>query len=201
MTKRRQHVSGQAEAEYAADVAFAAQFDDLLAAARASEQAFRHAQARGLPDRELYPLARARHRADRRDARRVPAQRAETGPRGYEDRIYRRKALARSAVHAWRDEAERLLTLRETHRLTGIPPVPLTDLPSGEAVPYVVACQPPGPPACRLSRVAGLGTGWAQAVTAGSTFVPERVPAESYKGWCGKQSQRAMPCPAVLLAQ
>ena len=86
------------------------------------------------------------------------AQRAETGPRGYEDRIYRRKAMARPAVHAWRDEAERLLTLRETHRLTGIPPVPLTDLPSGEAVPYVVASPArPGPPACRLSRVARPG--------------------------------------------
>ncbi len=140
MITRRKHVSGQAEAEYAADAALAAQFDDLLAAARAAEQAFRNAQARGLPDRELYPLAQRLDTAltDAMHAA-YAAQRAETGPRGYEDRIYRRKALARSAVHAWRDEAERLLTLRETHRLTGIPPVPLTDLPSGEAVPYVVA--------------------------------------------------------------
>ncbi len=137
---RRQQVSGSAEAEYAADTALAAQFDDLLAAARAAEQAFRNAQARAVPPSELYPLARrldialtdAMHAA-------YAAQRAETGPRGYEDRIYRRKALAKSAVHAWRDEAERLLTLRETHQLTGMPPVPRTDLPSGEAVPYVVA--------------------------------------------------------------
>ncbi len=137
---RRQRVSGSAEAEYAADAALAAQFDDLLAAARAAEQAFRNAQARAVPPSELYPLARrldialtdAMHAA-------YAAQRAETGPRGYEDRIYRRKALAKSAVHAWRDEAERLLTLRETHQLTGMPPVPRTDLPSGEAVPYVVA--------------------------------------------------------------
>jgi hypothetical protein len=34
-------------------------------------------------------------------------------------------------VHAWTDEAERLLTLRETHRLTGIPPTPRSDLPGG----------------------------------------------------------------------
>ena len=49
---------------------------------------------------------------------------AEIGPLGYDDRIIRRKAKATRAVHAWTDEAERLLTLRESHRLTGIPPVP-----------------------------------------------------------------------------
>lgn len=135
MITRRRQVSGQAEAEYAADAALAAQFDDLLAAARAAEQAFRNAQAGGAPVSELYPLAQRLDTA-LTDAMRAAyaAQRAETGPRGYEDRIYRRKALARSAVHAWRDEAERLLTLRETHRLTGIPPAPLTDLPPGDAV-------------------------------------------------------------------
>jgi hypothetical protein len=34
-------------------------------------------------------------------------------------------------VHTWTDEAERLLTLRETHRLTGIPPEPVAGLPGG----------------------------------------------------------------------
>ena len=55
------------------------------------------------------------------------AERAEIGPRGYEDRIYRRKATATSPVRAWTMEAQRLLTLRESHRLTGIarlPPAP-----------------------------------------------------------------------------
>jgi hypothetical protein len=138
ITRRRQ-VSGNAEAEYAADTALAAQFDDLLEAARSAEQAFRNAQARGVPVSELYPLAKRLDTAltDAVHAA-YAAQRAETGPRGYEDRIYRRKALAKSAVHAWRDEAERLLTLRETHRLTGIPPAPRTDLPAEEAAPYVV---------------------------------------------------------------
>ena len=133
MIKRRNQVSGQAEAEYAADVALAAQFDDLLAQARAAEQAFRKAQARALPISELYPLARTLDTA-LTDAMRAAyaAERAEIGPRGYEDRIYRRKAKARSAVHAWSDEAERLLTLRETHRLTGIPPAPRADLPSAQ---------------------------------------------------------------------
>ena len=53
------------------------------------------------------------------------AQRAAIGPRGYDDRIYRRKAMARPDVHALTAEAERLLTLRESHRLNGIPPAPL----------------------------------------------------------------------------
>jgi len=136
---RGKKVSGTAEAEYAADVALAARFDDLLAAARAAEQAFRSAQARGVPISELHPLAKGLDTA-LTDAMRAAyaAERAEIGPRGYEDRIYRRKAKARLAVRSWRDEAERLLTLRETHRLTGIPPAPRTDLPSSQAVPYVV---------------------------------------------------------------
>ena len=139
MITRGKKVSGTAEAEYAADVALAARFDDLLAAARAAEQAFRSAQARGVPISELHPLAKGLDTA-LTDAMRAAyaAERAEIGPRGYEDRIYRRKAKARSAVRSWRDEAERLLTLRETHRLTGIPPAPRTDLPSSQAVPYVV---------------------------------------------------------------
>ena len=139
MITRGKKVSGTAEAEYAADVALAARFDDLLAAARAAEQAFRSAQARGVPISELHPLAKGLDTA-LTDAMRAAyaAERAEIGPRGYEDRIYRRKAKARLAVRSWRDEAERLLTLRETHRLTGIPPAPRTDLPSSQAVPYVV---------------------------------------------------------------
>ena len=138
MLTRRKQVSGNAEAEYAADVALAGQFDDLLAKARASEQAFRRAQARAVPVAELYPLARDLDTA-LTDAMRAAyaAQRAEIGPRGYDDWIYRRKAKAKPSVHAWTDEAERLLTLRETHRLTGVPPIPRTDLPAAQAVTYV----------------------------------------------------------------
>ncbi len=52
------------------------------------------------------------------------AQRAEIGPRGYEDRIFLRKAKAKPAVRVLTAEAERLLTLRENHRLNHIPEVP-----------------------------------------------------------------------------
>jgi hypothetical protein len=140
VSKRRQQVSGTAEAEYAADVALAAQFDDLLAQARSAEQVFRQAQARAAANGELYPLA-IRLDAALTDAMRAAyaARRAEIGPRGYDDWIYRRKAMAKSAVHAWTDEAERLLTMRETHRLTGVPPRPRTDLPEAAAVTNVPA--------------------------------------------------------------
>jgi hypothetical protein len=125
----RTHVSASAEAEYAADVALASQFDGLLAKARAAEQALRAAQARVTPADEVYGLAEQLDGA-LTDAMRsaFAAQRAEIGPRGYDDRIYRRKAKAKPAVHALTDEAERLLTLRETHRLTGFPQRLRTDV-------------------------------------------------------------------------
>jgi hypothetical protein len=122
---KRTPVSPEAAAKYDADAALAQRFDDLFSQARAAEQDLRHAQANGADLEEL-------HRAGKHldgaltDVMRAAfaAQRAEIGPRGYDDRIFRRKAKAKPAVHAWTDEAERLLTLRETHMLTGIPPVP-----------------------------------------------------------------------------
>jgi hypothetical protein len=131
----RSRLSEQAAASHLADVALAANFEDLLAAAREAEHAFRHAQATAAPLAERYPLARKLDSA-LTDAMRAAyaAERAEIGPRGYDDRIYRRKAKARPAVHAWTDEAERLLTLCETHRLTGIPPRPAAR-PGAPALP------------------------------------------------------------------
>ena len=119
-------ISATAEADYLADVALAANFDELLRHAETAERAYRRAQALAAPMDEQYPLAQELDIA-LTDATRAAyaAQRAEIGPLGYEDRIYRRKAMATSAVHAWTDEAERLLTLRETHRLTGFPRRPL----------------------------------------------------------------------------
>jgi hypothetical protein len=115
-------VSAAAEASYLADVALASTFDELLGRAEVAEREFRRAQAVGAPTDVQYPLADELDVA-LTDATRAAyaAQRAEIGPRGYEDRIARRKAMARSAVHGWTDEAERLLTMRETHRLTGFP--------------------------------------------------------------------------------
>ncbi len=106
-------------------MALASKFDELLGRAEAAEGEFRRAQAVGGPADVQYSLA---HELDTAltDVTRAAyaAQRAEIGPRGYEDRIVRRKAMATSTVHRWTDEAERLLTMRETHRLTGFPARP-----------------------------------------------------------------------------
>jgi hypothetical protein len=123
--KGQTKISATAQADYLADVALAANFDDLLARAREAEQKFRRAQATGADASVQYPLAQDLDRALTEAMRAAyAAQRAEIGPLGYEDRIYRRKGMAKSEVHAWTDEAERLLTLRETHRLTGFPARP-----------------------------------------------------------------------------
>jgi hypothetical protein len=121
---RRQKPSSEARQKHEADVAFAARRAELLDAAREAESQFRGAQAGRAPEDELRRLAEnldaaltdAMHAA-------YAAQRAEIGPLGYDDRIYRRKAMAKPRVHALTAEAERLLTLRETHRLNDLPAV------------------------------------------------------------------------------
>ena len=110
---------------HAADVAVAGERGTLLDAARTADVALREAEARNAPVTELHQLATELDAA-LTDAMRAAfaAQRAEIGPRGYEDRIYFRQAKAKPAVHALTNEAERLLTLRENHRLNHIPEVP-----------------------------------------------------------------------------
>jgi hypothetical protein len=122
VTRGRNKVSPAAEAAYLADVALAANFDGLLGTAREAENAYRRAQATGAPGNEQYQLAHKLNAAltDAMHAA-YAAQRAEIGPRGYDDWIYRRQSKAKENVHAWTDEAERLLTLRESYQLTGFP--------------------------------------------------------------------------------
>jgi hypothetical protein len=118
-------VSKEAEEQHAADVALGEKFAELLEAARAAEAALRQAQARGAGVQELHDLGKALDNALTEVMRSAyAAQRAAIGARGYDDRIYRRKAMATSAVKAWTAEAEALLTLREAHRLGGIVRVP-----------------------------------------------------------------------------
>jgi hypothetical protein len=123
----RHKVSDEAMRMYEADVALAGRREELLATARDAEAKFRHAQAqRGGPVAELRALAEDLDSA-LTDAMRAAyaAERAQIGARGYDDRIYRRKGLAKPAVHALTAQAEHLLTLREAHRLNGIPDEPL----------------------------------------------------------------------------
>jgi len=128
--KRRPKPSSEAEQQYKADMALAGRRAELLDAAREAEGQFRQAQAQHAPDGEVRRLAEDLDTA-LTDAMRAAyaARRVEIGPRGYDDRIYRRKAMATPRVHALTAEAERLLTLRETHRLTGIPAVAFNPAP------------------------------------------------------------------------
>jgi hypothetical protein len=129
---KRKPVSPETEQKFAADEALAARFDELLAEARRAEQALRDAQAGNAPLTERHRLAKnldASLTAVMRAA--YAAERVAIGPQGYEDRIYRRKAKATPPVRIWSAEAERLLTLRESHRLTGIPRVPRSPVSGG----------------------------------------------------------------------
>ena len=122
----RQKVSTEAEQKYQADVELANKSEELRAIAADAENDFRQAQARRAPVRELRVLAEQLDAA-LTDAMRAAfaAERVEIGPLGYDDRIYRRKAKAKPAVHSLTAQAEHLLTLRETHRLNDIPAEPL----------------------------------------------------------------------------
>ncbi len=134
----RYRPSVEAERRHQADVALAARRGELLDAARQAESRFREAEARGEAEAELHRLAVELDTALTEAMRAAyAAQRAEIGPRGYEDRIFRRKAMAKPRVHALTADAERLLTLRETHRLNNIPYVPFE--PGPEAAPFTRA--------------------------------------------------------------
>ena len=118
--------AGQEAADkHAADAALGAQRGKLLDAARAADIAFRAAKASHAPVTEVHRLATELDAALTAAMQAAyAAQRAEIGPRGYEDRIFYRKAKARPAIRVITAEAERLLTLRENHRLNHIPEVP-----------------------------------------------------------------------------
>ena len=100
--------------------------EELLATARDAEDKFRDAQAKQAPVSEQRVLAENLDSALTAAMQAAfAAQRTQIGPLGYDDRIYRRKGMAKPAVHALTAQAEHLLTLRETHRLNGIPAEPL----------------------------------------------------------------------------
>jgi hypothetical protein len=115
----------ESQGRYEADVALAATFDDLLDQARKADEALRAAEVRRADVVEIHRLAKdldtaltnAMHAAYARE-------RAAIGLRGYEDRIFFRKAKAKPEVRPLIAEAERLLTLRENHRMNRIPEVP-----------------------------------------------------------------------------
>ena len=124
MAVGRRWASEEAQAQYRSDAELAARFSELLAAAGEAEDRLREAQANRAPVQQQHELGKAFDGALTAAMRAAyAAERAEIGPRGYDDWIYRRKAKAKPKVRAWTAEAERLLTLRETHRLNELSPL------------------------------------------------------------------------------
>ncbi|MDA2811299.1 hypothetical protein O4J56_11710 [Nocardiopsis sp. RSe5-2] len=98
---------------------------ELMEAVAEAEAALVAAHGEGLGVEELNRLGKALDTALTDAVRAAYAQeRVLVGERGYSDRIYRRKRLARPEVRVATERAERLLTARERHRLQGVERVP-----------------------------------------------------------------------------
>ncbi len=121
----RPRVSREAEVRYLADREVGAGYGKLLSKAREAEAALRQAQASHATVEELRQAALAFDRALTEALRAAEAnQRATFGMKAYDDRIRRRKGKATPQGALWSAEVDRLRTLREEHRLTGIPRLP-----------------------------------------------------------------------------
>lgn len=121
----RPRVSREAEVRYHADQEVGKGYHDLLEKARAAELALREKQAVAASEQELREAGLELDRA-LTDALRAAeaAQRATFGVKSYDDRIRRRKGKATPQGAMWTAEVDRLRTVREAHRLTGIVRLP-----------------------------------------------------------------------------
>jgi hypothetical protein len=121
----RPRVSREAEVRHHADQEVGKSFPELLEKARAAEVALRRTQASLASPEELRAAGLAFDRALTEALRGAEAsQRAAFGIKSYDDRIRRRKGRATPKGAEWTAEVNRLRTLREQNRLTGIVRVP-----------------------------------------------------------------------------
>ena len=117
--------TAQARESLAADRERAGRLDDLLREVATAQAALEEARGAGAPAEELHERGLVLDTALTEAMRAAYArERVLVGERGYSDRIYRRKRLARPAVREATGVAERLLTARERHRLHGVQRVP-----------------------------------------------------------------------------
>lgn len=115
----------QVRDQYAEDQRRADLLPELLRTVASAEHDLKEARAAGADTAELNRCGTALDTALTEAVRAAYAkERALVGPRGYTDRIYRRKKLAAPKVRRVTETAERLLTARESHRLHGIEEVP-----------------------------------------------------------------------------
>ncbi|WP_017570485.1 hypothetical protein [Nocardiopsis halotolerans] len=120
----KQGTSGAREA-LAADRERAESLPELLRSVARAEEELEEARSWGAPVEELHQRGVALDTALTEAMRAAYArERVLVGSKGYGDRIYRRKRLARPQVREATRVAERLLTAREAHRLHGIQRVP-----------------------------------------------------------------------------
>ncbi|MCC5580076.1 hypothetical protein IMZ11_31075 [Microtetraspora sp. AC03309] len=121
----RPRVSREAEVRYHADQEVGKGYHDLLEKARVAELALREKQAVAASEQGLREAGLELDRA-LTDALRAAeaAQRATFGVKSYDDRIRRRKGKATPQGAMWTAEVNRLRTVREAHRLTGIVRLP-----------------------------------------------------------------------------
>lgn len=118
-------MSAETAEMFARDKELAQQLWDLLERARAAEDNLRVERAGASDPQRDRELSLELDRALTETMRAAyAAERIAVGPRGYTDWIYRRRQLAKSRVRWASRLAERLLTLREEHRLHGITRVP-----------------------------------------------------------------------------
>ncbi|SEH03432.1 hypothetical protein SAMN05444920_13666 [Nonomuraea solani] len=121
----RPRVSREAEVRYHADQEISKSFGEVLDRARQAERTLRELEAATADKIELLAAGRAFDEALTEALRAAEAgQRATFGVKSYDDRIARRKAKATPAGAMWTAEVERLRTLREDNRMSGIPRVP-----------------------------------------------------------------------------
>ncbi|WP_285734874.1 hypothetical protein [Nocardiopsis sp. ATB16-24] len=115
----------QARRSLEADRELAEKLPELLGEVAEAQETLDRARAEDAPVEELYQRGVELDRALTEAMRAAYArQRTLVGPKGYEDRIHRRKRLARPEVREATHVAEQLLTAREAHRLHGMARAP-----------------------------------------------------------------------------
>ncbi|WP_327045747.1 hypothetical protein OG320_29375 [Microbispora sp. NBC_01189] len=121
----RPRVSREAEVRYHADLEIRRNFGDVLEKVRVAQRRFQEAKAAGAPLPGLREAALGLDTALTEALRAAEAgQRATFGVKSYDSRIARRKGRATPDGALWTDEVNRLRTMREAHRLSGIPRMP-----------------------------------------------------------------------------
>ncbi|CAL9604323.1 hypothetical protein SUDANB121_05516 [Nocardiopsis dassonvillei] len=117
--------TAQARESLTADRERAARLDGLLREVADAQAALEDARTSGASAEELHERGLVLDTALTEAMRAAYArERVLVGERGYRDRLYRRKRLARPEVRVATEVAERLLTAREAHRLHGVQRVP-----------------------------------------------------------------------------